>query len=104
MTFKNLLLAASLFVMPMSMQACTSEAAESPSAAIAQIADLSTLEKSADDARYFDYCHWAFEQDGKSANLPDYDVILDREIDPLPHEQRTAMILLDAGTRIAISN
>lgn len=67
----------------------------------AQANELAKLQNNPDQARDFDYCAWAFEDGGKTAKLPDYDAMLDRETTTLSTTDWAATALVEAGTQIS---
>jgi len=103
MAFRHLFFIATLSFATALLQACDSLAADEISADLNQTSDLSTLLGSPEKARKFNYCVWAFEQDGNAQTLPDFEPMLDRETSSLSPDQWAATALVDAGTRIALN-
>ncbi|MGB0906519.1 MAG: DUF6624 domain-containing protein [Maricaulaceae bacterium] len=69
---------------------------------VAAVADpVNDLPAEPTQAMAFDYCDWVFNKGGDQAKLPDYKTLLDSKLTTLPPEEYVAMLLTDAGVRIA---
>lgn len=99
MKLRNYFLSASFLLCVNGLQACGSATA----ADVAQTSDVTKLQGSADLARDYDYCYWAFVQDGKTMSLPDFEAQLDRKTTALSANEQTATSLVNAGTRVALN-
>ena len=101
MKFTHLFLAASTGLLATLSTACANVPADTTITAAPQSADLSTLMQSPQKASDYNYCVWAYQQDGKAQALPNYDTALDRKTTTLSPDAWTATALVDAGSRIA---
>lgn len=97
MLFREVLVFGSILLSTFLVQACESVSA----AAVEQTDDISTLQKTPELARTYDYCQWAFKQGGKEQTLPDYEAQLDRKTTTLSPDEWIATALVNAGTRVA---